>query len=199
VILALAAHVFRREHHLVAAPVARAAVRREATAAPSAMSTRRSTRDAGELSGMSVFTTDEGRQIGSVRDVLFHPVERAVLALVVTPAGTRDARMFVAREHVRGVGKDAVTIGSEDDLRAFATREREREFSGGGVHLDGMQVMTDQGNEVGKINRVLITEECEIAGFEAGGGVFRGKRKISIDDVVSIGRDRVIIARMRER
>jgi uncharacterized protein YrrD len=198
VILALAAHAFRREHHLVSAPVATATTRRSADA-PSAGAAAGQTRDARDLSGMAVFTTDEGRQIGSVRDVLFHPADRAVLALVVTPIGTRDARMFIAREHVRGVGKDAVTIGSEDDLRAFATREREREFSGGGVHLDGMQVMTDQGNEVGKISRVLITGDCRIAGLEAGGGVFRGKRKISIDDVVSIGRDRIIIGRVSER
>jgi uncharacterized protein YrrD len=202
VILALAAHAFRREHPLVAADAGvrgRVASRASGTSSRAAAAGGPATRDARDLAGMSVFTTNEGREIGSVKDVLFDPAGRAVLALVVAPRGAREGRMFIAREHVRGVGKDAVTIESEDDLRAFATREREREYSGGGVRLDGMQVMTDQGNEVGKIGRVLLTRDCRIAELEAGGGVFRGRRKIAIDDVVSIGRDRVIVAGVRER
>ncbi|MEX2226980.1 MAG: PRC-barrel domain-containing protein [Dehalococcoidia bacterium] len=206
IILSLAAHVFRREHHVVRAgdvrssAVAQSAgraeerdggrVRRDSTAA---------TRDVKDVTGMTVVTTNEAREVGTVKDVLFDPAQLAVLALVVAPAGMKDGRMFVEREYVRGFGKDAVTIQSESNMQAFATKGREREFADAGVHLEGVRVTTDQGDDVGKVGKVLITNDCRIAGVEARGGVFGRRRRIHADDIVSIGQGRLIVSHVRER
>jgi uncharacterized protein YrrD len=201
VVLSLAANVFRREHHLASSRRAYAQVGEERVRHDGADRVQREpkaqARDVNDVTGMTVVTTEEARDVGTVRDVLFDPKEMAVLALVIAPAGMKDGRMFVEREFVRGFGRDAVTIQSESTMRAFATKGREREFSDGGVRLDGVRVMTERGDNVGKVRKVLVADDCRIVALEAGGGVFRGRRRIDADDIVAIGRERLIVSRKR--
>jgi len=201
VVIALAANVFRREHHLAPAAQARqgelAPVRSRRDEERAMRGRSREARDVKDVTGMTVVTTDEARDVGTVQEVLFDPSARAVLALVVAPAGMKDGRMFVEREFVRGFGRDAVTIQSESTMRAFATKGREREFSDAGVQLDGVRVMTERGDDIGKVRKVLVADDCRIVALETRGGMFRGRRRIDAGDIVSIGRERLIVSRER--
>lgn len=195
VLLAVAANVFRREHSLVDTGAAYAS--RPATHVPatprSAAYERERERDIDEIAGMIVVATAEAREVGTVKDVLFDPKQLAVLGLMVAPEGVKDARMFVGREHIRGFGRDAVTIGSEADLQGFATRSREREVAASGTRLEGLRVMTASGDDVGKVTVVRIHPDATLARIEASRGLLRRSRKIGAADVVSIGRDRLIV------
>lgn len=203
IVVAVTANVFRREHHLArAAPAGDTASMQARSSARDERSMRErasSARDVRDITGMTVVTTDEARDVGTVRDVLFDPKEMAVLALVVAPAGMKDGRMFVEREFVRGFGRDAVTIQSESAMRAFATSGREREFADAGVRLDDARVMTERGDGVGKLRKVLVGDDCRIVALEAGGGMFGGKRRMSAGDIVSMGRGRLIVSQARSR
>jgi uncharacterized protein YrrD len=202
VVLSLAANVFRREHRLISGASAPRGVGGERAVVGDrarAEDGRAHPRDIKDIRGMIVVSTDEARDVGTVKDVLFDPSEMAVLALVVAPADVKDGRMFVEREHVRGFGRDAVTIRSESTMRAFATRGREREFADGGVRLDGVRVMTERGDDVGKVGKVLINDDCRIVRVEAGGGMFGRRRRFDAGDIVSVGRERLIVSRGRER
>ena len=192
VVLAVAANIFRREHSL-----ARAAERAPAATFERASGRSRSgerERAVDDIAGMIVVATAEAREVGTVKDVLFDPKQLAVLGLMVAPEGAKDARMFVGREHIRGFGRDAVTIDSEADLQGFATRSREREVAASGMRLDGLRVMTERGDDVGKVTAVRIYPDATLARIEASRGVLRGSRKIDAADVVSIGRDRLIVS-----
>jgi uncharacterized protein YrrD len=190
VILAIAANVFRREHHIVSPGMAPS--RGRGAMMPGA-------RDVRDITGMVVVATREAREVGSVRDVLFDPKRRTVLGLIVAPAGARDSRMFVGRAHILGTGRHAVTIRSEADVQGFVTRDREREFTDAAVRLEGVRITTDQGDDVGKVGRVFVTPDLRIAALEAGGGVFGRRRRLAIADVISIGNGRVIVSGVRER
>jgi uncharacterized protein YrrD len=200
VVLSLAANVFRREHRLISGAGATRAVGGErAVVGDRARAEDGRARDIKDIRGMIVVSTDEARDVGTVKDVLFDPAEMAVLALVVAPADVKDGRMFVEREHVRGFGRDAVTIRSESTMRAFATRGREREFADGGVRLEGVRVMTERGDDVGKIGKVLVSDDCRIVRVEASRGMFGRRRRIDAGDIVAVGRERLIVSRGRER
>jgi len=198
VLLAVAANIFRREHNLQNTVASRA--RASATQAPAASrsASGERERDVDDIVGMIVVATAEAREVGTVKDVLFEPKQLAVLGLMVAPEGAKDARMFVGREHIRGFGRDAVTIGSESDLQGFATRSREREVAASGMRLDGLRVMTERGDDMGKVKAVRIYPDATLARIKASRGFLRGSRKIGAPDVVSIGRDRLIVT-PRER
>jgi uncharacterized protein YrrD len=203
VILGLAANVFRREHHVVSAggrSAPRSARPEEPRGAQTSASALQSARDSNDLHGMVVVSTEEGREVGTVRGMLFDAPELAVLALTVAPAeGGKGARAFVLRQHIRGVGRDAVTVQSEDNLQFFATKGRERDFVKSGVQLEGLRALTEQGNDIGKVSKVLLTDDCRIARIEIGGGVFSRKRRCRVDEIVAIGDDRIVVSRQRDR
>ena len=197
VLLAVSAHIFRRERHLVATDATPASAPARSDAGRDMRHDRERAVD--EIAGMTVVATNEAREVGTVKDVLFDPKQLAVLGLMVAPEGAKDARMFVGREHIRGFGRDAVTIGSEDDLQGFATRNREREVAASGMRLDGLRVMTDSGDDVGTVRAVRIYPDATLARLQASRGFLRGGRKIDAADIVSIGRDRLIISTSRDR
>ena len=152
-------------------------------------------RDVNDLRGMHVMATREGRDVGTVRDVLFDPDERAVLGIMVDSAADDGSRMFLPREQIRGFGERAVTVESEEDLAGIASAPRQREMIDHGVHLEGVKVITESGDALGKLDRVLLDDRGAIAGCHAKSGLFGlgHQRDIAPADIVSIGPDAVVV------
>ncbi|HEY7802739.1 MAG TPA: PRC-barrel domain-containing protein [Dehalococcoidia bacterium] len=152
-------------------------------------------REVKELQGMHVLATKEGRDLGTVKEVLFDPERRAVLGLMVASSAYEGSQMFVDREHVHGFGGDAVTVDSEADLEGISSTSHARELVEGGVHLEGVKVLTEGGDSVGKIDKVLLDDSGQIAGYHASSGLLGlgGKHDIAPADVISVGPDAIVV------
>lgn len=186
-----------REEHVPVADVvdqARADARARAYAS-SGKESAMALRDVKDLQGMHVLATQEGRDLGTVKDVLFDAQERRVLGLMVSASALRGSQMFLDRSHIHGFGGDAVTIDSESDLEGISSTAHARELAEAGIHLEGVQVLTEGGDSIGKLDKVLLDDEGQIAGYHASAGIlgFGGKHDIAPADVVSLGRDAIVV------
>lgn len=157
-------------------------------------------RDAEELVGMPVVSTTAGKDLGRVKDVLFDPEEQALLGLMVTPTGggTTENVLFIDREDIVGLGHDAVTVETDEALQSFTMQERAQEVVNSGIHLKGAKIITESGDELGTIDKILLGQNCEIVAYRASSGIMGlgGKEEVSSADVVKIGADAVIVRAM---
>jgi uncharacterized protein YrrD len=153
-------------------------------------------RDANELMSMPVIATGEGRELGRVKDVLFDPAQHALLGLMIASAAPDDAVLFLDRARIKGIGQDAVTVDGEGDLEPFANAGRAREVVDSGIHLRGANVLTEGGDSIGKVDKVLVNEDGSVASYQVSKGVFGfGSRKeLPPTSVISIGEDAVIVS-----
>ena len=153
-------------------------------------------RDANELLSMPVVATAEGKELGRVKDVVFDPAEHALLGLVVSTKDGMDAVRFLERREILSIGQDAVTVGSAGVLRELDSSPRAREVVESGVHLRGASILTESGDSIGTVDKVLIDEEGDVAGYQASSGFmgFGGKTDIAPTDVVSIGQDAIVVS-----
>jgi uncharacterized protein YrrD len=172
-------------------------VERAAMEAQSPASTRVSARptmairDARVFRGMPVKAARDGRAVGTVKELLFDPDEKAVAGVVVSSTTEDAPGVFVARNHIELFGSDAVTVDSAVPIEQPGT-------PGGGMHagvqLEGVRVVTDDGDAMGKIDRVLVDERGEITGYHTKSGLFgRSKHDIAPEDVLSVGEDALVV------
>jgi uncharacterized protein YrrD len=152
-------------------------------------------RDANELMSMPVVATTAGRELGRVKDVLFDPSAHALLGLMVTAPGV-DSTMFLERERIKGIGQDAVTVDGESALEPFAQAGRAREVVDSGIHLRGANVLTEGGDSVGKLDKVLVNEDGSVASYQVSKGIlgFSSRKEIPPSEVLKIGEDAVIVS-----
>ncbi|MEX0749201.1 MAG: PRC-barrel domain-containing protein [Dehalococcoidia bacterium] len=158
-------------------------------------------RDANELLSMPVIAITEGKELGRVKDVLFDPAEHALLGVMVSPAGGMNGLMFLERAHIRAIGDNAITVRVSGVLDELASRPRAQEIIDSGLHLRGTPVVTETGNSLGTVDKILIDDGGNITAYHASSGLlgFGDKTDIMPHEVVSIGDDAIIVMASAER
>ncbi len=151
-------------------------------------------RDADEIVGLPIIATSEGREIGRVKDVLFDPDEQALLGVMVSPSDSDDV-MFLNRSQIRGLGNDAITVESASALTHISTEARAKEVRDSGIHLKGANMLTEDGNSIGTVDKIMIDSDCRISAYRARSGILGlgGKNEIEASDVVTLGADALIV------
>jgi uncharacterized protein YrrD len=145
---------------------------------------------------MPVIVTNEGREIGRVADVLFDPVPQTLAGLFVDMSDDTDTRLYVDRDDIVGLGRDAVTVARSSVVHPYAADQRARRIVESGVRLSGATVMTEGGDAIGTIDRVILDNEGSIAGYGTRSGriPLRGKHTIDRENVLSVGADAVVVS-----
>jgi uncharacterized protein YrrD len=154
-------------------------------------------KDATELVSMPIIATAEGREVGRIRDVLFDPEAKSLLGLLVnSTAGSTDVPMFLQRRDISSVGKDAVTVRDAAVLQPYAMHQEAQRVVDSGIHLRGSNVLTEGGESLGKVDKVMIDEDGSIAGYTTSSGIlgFGDHREIRGDQVRRIGADALIVS-----
>jgi uncharacterized protein YrrD len=153
-------------------------------------------RDATELMSMPVISMSEGKQLGKVKDVLFDPEQHALLGLMVTPSSAMDSTMLVAKERINAIGDAAITVSDAAALQEVASQERAREIIDSCIHLRGTSVVSETGNSLGTIDKILIDDSGNVAAYRASSGLlgFGSKTDITPAEVISVGEDAIVVA-----
>ena len=157
-------------------------------------------RDASNLMSMPVISTSEGKELGKVKDVLFDPNEHAILAVMVTPSG-RDTTMLVVRERINSIGDKAITVNDVGALQELTAAPRAQEIIDSCVHLRGTSVVSETGNSLGTVDKILIDESGNVAAYRASSGLlgFGAKTDISPSEVISVGQDALVVSASAEQ
>jgi len=158
-------------------------------------------RDANELLSMPVIATTEGKELGRVKDVLFDPDRHALLGLMVSPTTGMDSLKFVDRDQIQAIGDTAITVSGAGVLHEVSSQPRAREVVDSGLHLRGTNVVTETGNSLGTVDKVLIDESGNVASYHASSGLlgFGDKTDIMPQEVISIGEDAIVVMHSAEQ
>lgn len=149
------------------------------------------------LIGMTVFAIEGGKNLGNVDRLLFSPEEMRITAIVVAPVAgmlnSPDAQKILPTVHVRAIGQDAITIESESLLETAV----DGEVPAGLVAFDEIEkekVITESGDDIGELSSLdFSSDDFRLDFLEVGRGFFSGTSLISIDKVVSIGEDVIVV------
>lgn len=154
------------------------------------------TRSANDLMFFPVISTREGREVGRVKDVVFDPGKHELLGMMVSMASEAEPTMFLPRAAIHSIGDHAVTVDSEEKLTNASSSDRVREVLNSGIHLKGSRVLTEDGDAIGKVDKILVDDEGRVAAYEVSHGLlsFIGRKRIPPDGVISIGQDAVIVS-----
>lgn len=153
--------------------------------------------NAKSLIGMTVFAVEGGRNLGTVERLLFSPEEMCVTGFVVTRTGgvmdEPEPQKVLLRENVKAIGQDAITVDSEDLLDVTA----DGELPAGTVAFDQIEkerVLTESGDEIGVVNSIDFSDtDFRLEYLEVGRGFLSGSSMISVDKVISVGEDVIMV------
>ncbi len=153
------------------------------------------TTNAKALLNMPIITTSTGKEVGTVEQVLFDPGQHHLYGIVVKRAEKSDPALIVLAAKVKSYGGQAITIENEGDAGVFDSDDKAREIAPSIGHLGGTKVLTEDGNEVGKIDTVMINDDGSIANYRTAGGLLGlgSGKDFSPDQIVSAGVDAIIV------
>jgi len=146
-----------------------------------------------DLTDLPVVSNTAAREIGRVKEVLFDPGANALFGFVVSPAERELPLLLVPLEGIRSIGKDAITIESLTVAGPFEENLQAQEISAAGGYREGMNVMTESGQSVGKVDTVTVNEDGTVASYHSSTGFFSTKHDIETSEVKSGSKDMIII------
>jgi uncharacterized protein YrrD len=147
-----------------------------------------------DLQDLPVVSNAEAREIGRVQEVLFNPGANALFGLVVLPEEKDSAQLFIPLSGIRSIGNDAITVESLIVAEPFADNEQAQAIAEAGGNRSGMNVMTESGESVGRIDKVTIQEDGTVASYHSTTGLFGTKHDIEPSEVRSGSEDMLIIS-----
>jgi len=151
-------------------------------------------RELKDLVGMPVVSNAEAREVGRIKEVLFNPGANALFGLVVKPTEEETPLFLLPFRGIRSIGKDAITMESLDATLSFEQHVEAQEISVAGGYLSGMNVMTESGESVGKVDKITINDDGTVASYHSTTGFFGSKHDIEPSEVVSGSKEKLIIS-----
>jgi uncharacterized protein YrrD len=147
-----------------------------------------------DLVNLPVVSNAAATEIGRVEEVLFDPSSNALFGLVVAPVAKDGQRLLVPQRGIRSIGKDAITVESMNVAQRYEENVQAQEISAAGGYREGMSVMTESGETVGKVDRITINEDGTVASYHSSTGFFGSKHDIEPSEVKSGSKDMIIIS-----
>ena len=147
-----------------------------------------------DLMDLPVVSNTTAREIGRVHEVLFNPEANALFGLIVSPVEKTSPLILIPLSGVRSIGKDAITVESQDVVEPFEANVRAQAISAAGGYRAGMSVLTESGEAVGKVDKVTLNEDGTVASYHSTAGFFGSKHDIEPSEVRSASEDMLIIS-----
>jgi len=156
-------------------------------------------RKAKSLLGLNIITQLEGKNLGSVRDLIFDENSHKLIALLLTDRelfGMIDATV-IPWTQVREIGPNAIMVPSEEVVIKAHADPIIAESYDQKRKLDGKKVTTQGGEDLGRVSDLYMNEIGHVTGFEVSGGLFSdafsGKRYMEMPSEITVGDDVILV------
>ena len=151
------------------------------------------------LKGISVISVAEGKKLGTVDRAYFDPERRTVVGLVVYEGGgllssEQDRSRVIDASEIHSLGPDALMVADESVMRGEETTARYLELMDLN-ELVARKAVTEGGTQVGEVASVDVDEKTfTLRAIEVSPGFFQTNREIPAEQIVSVGRDVVVVS-----
>jgi uncharacterized protein YrrD len=142
---------------------------------------------------LPVISINEGKQIGTVKDLVIDASQGAVVALVIDDGSWYLGAKVLPFNAITGLGESAVTVETPGNLIPVATIPRLEQLMSAGVKVIGSRTLTRSGQMGGKVSEIAIDETGRIISCEVEENI--GERiLIPVQQIVTFGKDVLIIS-----
>ncbi|MBP2635921.1 MAG: PRC-barrel domain protein [Firmicutes bacterium] len=146
-----------------------------------------------DIIGQPIISITEGKELGSVKDLLINHSNGTIAALVIADEKWYLGAKLVPFNTVTGLGESAVTINNSNDIVTITGGSEFEKLFEAGIKIIGTKVLTKGGKIQGKVNEILIDnsgkiESCEME--KPDGEVIL----LPAQNVVTFGKEVVIVA-----
>lgn len=155
---------------------------------------------ANSLIGLPVITVNEGKNINTIKDIVYNGTTNLVTAFVVDEKGWFNTAKIILIQDIKSIGKDAVLVEDESKIvsansqidQSIAVTANNDNF------LDTNEVVTRSGTKLGKVTDIYfnqITGKLEAIEVSEGflKNIVSGTKKIAIDDIITVGTENLIV------
>ncbi|PQV64553.1 putative protein YrrD, contains PRC-barrel domain [Abditibacterium utsteinense] len=156
-------------------------------------------RKAKSLLGLNIVSQLEGKQLGTVRDVIFDETSHRLIALLLSDRelfGMIDATV-VPWTQVREIGPHAIMVPSEEVVLKAHVDPIIAESFDQKNQLDGKKITTLGGEDLGRVSDLYLDDAGKVQGFEVSGGMFSdafsGKRYMDLPGEITVGEDVILV------
>lgn len=157
------------------------------------------------LIGLSVVGQQDGKKLGTVKDLFFDHESDQLLALVLAEKDLFGlmSTVIVPWREVRSIAGDVVLVANENSPIKLKDDPQAREMANRETVLSGTQVLSQDGQQLGTLADMFIDETTgRVVGYEVSGGFFtdtlHGKKFLPAPPGLSIGQDAAIASPQAE-
>ncbi len=141
---------------------------------------------------LPVISISEGKQVGTVKDLVIDASQGAVVALVVDDGSWYLGAKVLPFNAITGLGESAVTVEGTSNLIPVSTLPRIEQLMAAGVKVIGTRTLTRSGHMGGKVVEIVIDESGRINTCEVEENI--GERiMIPVQQIVTFGKDVLIV------
>jgi uncharacterized protein YrrD len=151
-----------------------------------------------DLVGLPVVELETGETVGEVRDVMFTG-EGTFHSLLLERGGLLSAARILGKGQIHSLGEDAVTVLNRAVIETFRDETGTvRGLLEGDVHLVGKDVLTQNGNLLGRVEDVYVDNELyTIVGYEVSEGFLtdlkEGRKVLRAHPDFMVGGDTLLV------
>lgn len=142
---------------------------------------------------LPVISISEGKQVGTVKDLVIDASQGAVVALVIDDGSWYLGAKVLPFNAITGLGESAVTVEGTSNLIPVSTLPRIEQLMAAGVKVIGTRTLTKAGHMGGKVVEIAIDETGRINTCEVEESI--GERiMVPVQQIVTFGKDVLIIS-----
>jgi uncharacterized protein YrrD len=155
---------------------------------------------ANSLINLPVITVEDGKNINTIKDIVYDGITNKVTAFVVDEKGWFNTAKIILMQDIQSIGKDAILIQNESKIvtadsqvdKSVALTANNDNF------LDTNEVITQSGTKLGQVTDIYFNEITgKLEAIEVSEGFLKkivsGTKKIVLDDIITIGKENLIV------
>jgi uncharacterized protein YrrD len=147
--------------------------------------------------GLPVVCATDGKRVGLIKDIVFCPKEKKMVAFLVERKGYEILKKVVFIKDVLSLGKDALIINDLNDVKDLRKVQDSPEFKEKGDIL-GLRIYTRSGEEIGVAKDVLLDfTHGKIDGIEVSDGliqdILKGRNILPLIGKVEFGEENILV------
>ncbi|MEG1822325.1 MAG: PRC-barrel domain-containing protein [Clostridiales bacterium] len=148
--------------------------------------------------GLPVFAISQGEKLGQVKDYVFHPEKKAIIALLISPTKRFGEEKILPFSNIKSLGQEAITLENPGMLEKKGANPEIATYLKKMANIIGVKVITVNGFCLGKATDFFIDAiSGKITSIALGNGLvdqlLKGNNFLSSDMIDVFGND-VILA-----
>ncbi|MGE5417345.1 MAG: PRC-barrel domain-containing protein [Acidobacteriota bacterium] len=152
-----------------------------------------------DIIGLPVFSVSDGKEIGTIKEMVINPEEGVVQFLLVEGEYWYIGAKVLPFEAVLGIGQHAVTTENEGQLTNLNESTAASNLVQRGIMIKGTKMLSRDGSFVGVVKEYEIEEKSgKVTALEFDNGEDPKSGSVDINQILTFGKDVIIVDRGKD-